>query len=413
LDELCVSIIISFLDPFEAVLVENVEKFLQEMVGRGWKEKKTFKSIQHLTMMCRYDLSDKEYSVTAWKTMHGGASSRGYLFCLGGEREVATSQNATYSFRDDPNAQLVDYETPVQNHGGFPRDWSAVAATTDAYGRIRTFGGFNGRNSVAQCYIFPTATERKNNQVSIKWKPSGQLPNPSCFTSACTTLDGHIVLTGGGSSLFQGAAVSGNVFLQRNIGADSTFNWQRVASMQSLRCGHSSAVLPSGKVVVTGGYAGGMDYLASTEYYDAAQDRWVALAPMHSARSGFGFGVSPNGAVYSFGGSSNGSDGHDTVEMFDERVGRWELLPQKMQSGRGYMGGCIGGGSGCLYAAGGVKEYATRCSVECMDPRTNTWHYLHDVGEGTDGFDDVNVEEDSYENFHFARSNFTMIYSMA
>lgn len=60
------------------------------------------------------------------------------------------------------------------------------------------------------------------------------------------------------------------------------------------------------------------------------------------------------------------------------------------------------------------REYETRCSIECMDPRTNTWQYLHEVQEGADGgADDVNVAEDSYENFHFARSNFTMLYTMA
>ena len=353
------SIVISFLDPFEALQVEGVEKFLQEMVRRGWKEKKTYKSIKHLTTVHRYDLSDKEYSVTAWKTVHGGPSCSGYLFCLGGERDTPSNQNATYSFLDNPSAQLIDNDDILGNDG-FPRDWSAVAATIDAHGRIRTVGGFNGRNSVAQCLVYPSESERRRDtQQKNQWKPSGQLPSPCCFASACTTSDGHVVVTGGGSSLFQGAAVSGHTFLQQNTGAESTraLTWQKVASMQHLRCGHSSAVLPSGKVVVTGGYAGGMDYLTSTEMYDSALDRWMVQprASMHCARSGFGFGLSSNGAVYAFGGSSNGSDGHDSVEMYDERVGRWELLPQKTRSGRGYLGGCVGGSSGCLYAAGGVR----------------------------------------------------------
>lgn len=394
-----------------------VERFLQEMARRCWKEKKNIQSISHLTKVCRKDLTDKDYCLAAWKTMHGGPSSCGYLFCLGGEREAALSQNATYSFRDDPNAQLINYDDDmVASSDGFPRNWSAVAATVDSYGRICTFGGFNGRNSVAQCLVYPAESQRRNKEQEFKWKPSGQLPSPCCFASACTTFDGHVVVTGGGSSLFQGATVSRDTFLQRNSGADSTLTWQRIASMQHLRCGHSSAVLPSGRVLVAGGYAGGLDYLSSTECYDVALDQWTTQtrAPMNFARSGFGFGSSPNGAVYAFGGSSNGSDGHDTVEMFDERVGRWELLPQKMRSGRGYLGGCVGGGSGCLYAAGGVKEYATRCSIECMDPRTNTWHYLHHVNEGPDGLgDDVHIDEDTYENFYFARSNFTMIYYMS
>lgn len=404
------SIIVSYLDPVEAMQVETVEKFVKEMVNRGWAEKKGYESIKHLTSTRRYDISDKEYSITAWNNVHGGSDCVGYMFCLGGEREISTPLNATFMFRDDPTSQLIDNNAPLRNDD-FLASLSAVAATVDSYGRLRTFGGFNGQNAVSQCYITPMARDRRKCNQKFNWTPSGRLLKASCFASACTTSDGHILLTGGGSSLFQGATVTANTCIQMNSGSsESTLKWKQVSPMQHLRCGHSSAVLPSGKVIVTGGYAGGMDYLTSAESYDVFLDRWVPVAPMNFPRSGFGFGVSANGALYSYGGSSNGSNGQDTVEMFDERVGKWVVLPQKMKSGRGYMGGCVGGGSGCLYAAGGVRDYDPQCSVECMDPRTNEWMYMHPDPEPVwiPG-----ASEDTYETYHFSRTNFTMIYSMS
>lgn len=419
LDELCVSIIVSFLNPMEANQVEYVDKFLKEMVGRGWTEKKYFSSVKHLTYWTRYDLSDKEYAITAWNAVSRrlcgtdtdssseGSGGIGHLICLGGERESSSPLNTTFTFRDSPNAELIDYNSPLFDNK-FPSEWSAVAATTDSYGRIRTFGGFNGRSSVSQCCVSPGAKDIRQADQKFKWKRKGRLPKACCFASACTTHDGHILVTGGGSTLFQGASVSSDVLLQVNSSYDLDVEFRKVASLHSLRCGHSSAALPSGKLIVTGGYAGGMDYMSSAECYDTVNDSWVPISPMNVARSGFGFGVSSNGAAYAFGGSSNGSNGHDTVEMYDERVGKWELLPQKMKSGRGYMGGCVGGGMGCLYAAGGVREYITQSSVECMDPRMNTWSYMHSIDELSQ-----DPTEDTYENFHFGRTNFTMIYSMS
>ena len=401
--------LVSYLDPLDAVKCELVEKFLREMVRRCWKEKKSFQDISHITRIPRLDISDKEYSILAWKTMHGDSSYKGCLVCLGGNRNTVSPLNATYVFRDDPNTQLIDFTSPFYDTN-FPETWSAVATTSDSFGAIRTFGGFDGSTSVSSCYRCIRVEKRRvENIQQMVWRPCGQLPRPCCFASASTTCNGDIVITGGGSSLFQGASVSASTLLQRHTNDDYSMDWEYMAPMQTVRCGHSTAILPSGKMIAAGGYAGGLNYLSSTECFDCVLGRWLPLSSMKYARSGFGFGISPYGAVYSFGGSSNGSNGHDSVEMFDERVGKWEILPQKMKSGRAYLGGCCGG-SGILYAAGGVRDYVACCSIEFMDPRTNKWEYLHDMEKP--GCNDTEMDSDSYESIHFGRSNFTMLYSM-
>jgi len=396
LDELCVSTILSFLDPLDALQVEQVDVFLRGMVGRGWPEKKIYAPILHLTMPRRFDITDKTYALSAWLTINEENKfdkRRGQLFCIGGEREDQDFENAIYLFGDNHSSQLgsLYYQEGDVRSSGFPRTVSAAAVTVDSFGRIRTFGGFNGEESTSDGYSFsPQERER------AKWRRSGCAPHESCFASVCTTLDGDIVHTGGGSSLFQGSEVTPKAYIQRPTAlSDDTTAWEEVASMQTVRCGHNSAVLRSGKVMVVGGYAGALDYLSSAEYYDAAVDKWIYLPPMHFPRSGFGFGLSPQGAVYAFGGSSDGSNGHDTVELFDERVGRWELLPQRMKANRGYMGGCFGG-SGALYACGGVAHYVKRSSMEFMDPRTQEWAFMQCVGRSN----------------YFSRYNFSMIYSM-
>lgn len=412
LDDLCLSVIVSFLNPMEAICTQTINKHFMEMVNRSWKDKRYIKPIQHLTKVKRRDLCDKDITVVAWKAVQQRGFLKSRIYCLGGTR-VGVHNDATISFCDDSTA-ISSISCPEEENG-FPTELSAPAATVDAFGRICSLGGFSGENSVSDCFVYSPCT---NNDTRIKdniescsesasasafrWSLCGSLPLPCCFASACTTINGTIFFTGGGSTLLQGATVSSETYLQTD---PNVIEWTKVSSMYHRRCGHSSALLPSGNIIVTGGYAGGMDYLTASETFDVSVNKWMPNKSMNFPRSGFGFGLSQHGAVYAFGGSPDGSNGHNSVEMFDERVGQWLLLESSMCAKRGYMGGCYGGGSGNFYAAGGVHNFDPSPTIEFMDPRTNRWQFL--------SFDNsIGASPDSHDDFYFYRCNFTMLHSI-
>ena len=97
---------------------------------------------------------------------------------------------------------------------------------------------------------------------------------------------------------------------------------------------------------------------------------------MRHRRTGLGVDVSPHGCIYAVAGSPDGISGLASVERFDEREGIWEVV-SNMTYPRGYMGACFGG-SGVLYAAGGLMANDCMPSIEWMDPRMHTWTLLHD-----------------------------------
>ena len=62
------------------------------------------------------------------------------------------------------------------------------------------------------------------------------------------------------------------------------------------RAGHTATLLPSGKVLVAGGYANG-GYLSSAELYDPATGSWSSTGSLGTARSDHTATLLPSGKV--------------------------------------------------------------------------------------------------------------------
>src|SRR5689334_10549865 len=75
--------------------------------------------------------------------------------------------------------------------------------------------------------------------------------------------------------------------------------WTAAGPMVIPRWVHRATLLPSGKVLVTGGTNGD----AAVELYDPATDTWSSLAPMSLARSSHTSTLLPSGKVLVTGGS--------------------------------------------------------------------------------------------------------------
>ena len=113
-------------------------------------------------------------------------------------------------------------------------------------------------------------------------------------------------LLNNGKVLFAGGYINGNGSTSTAVAEvyDPASNtWSATAPMASARGAHTATLLPSGKVLVTGGYQSG-NLLASAEVYDPASGTWSAAAPMAAVRSEHTATLLNNGQVLVLGGNN-------------------------------------------------------------------------------------------------------------
>src|SRR4030095_13503805 len=75
-----------------------------------------------------------------------------------------------------------------------------------------------------------------------------------------------------------------------------------IRSMSLTRAAHTATLLPDGKVLVAGGFAGDENSLASAEVFDPVQATFAATAKMNVSRAGHSATLLPNGKVLIAGG---------------------------------------------------------------------------------------------------------------
>ena len=86
---------------------------------------------------------------------------------------------------------------------------------------------------------------------------------------------------------------------------------------------HTPTLLPSGKVLVAGGYMSWVwQFLSSAELYDPAVGTWTATGSLGTGRDAHTATLLPYGKVLVAGGSGN-SGILNSAELYDPAVGTW------------------------------------------------------------------------------------------
>jgi N-acetylneuraminic acid mutarotase len=135
--------------------------------------------------------------------------------------------------------------------------------------------------------------------ASGTWSTAASMPSGRYNHTATLLNNGKVLFAGG---YINGGGSASTAVAEVYDPASNT--WSATAPMASARGGHTATLLPSGKVLVTGGYNGG-NYLASAEMYDPASDTWSAAAPMASVRGEHTATLLNNGQVLVLGGSNS------------------------------------------------------------------------------------------------------------
>ena len=114
--------------------------------------------------------------------------------------------------------------------------------------------------------------------ASGTWTTTGTLATARSSHTATLLPTGKVLVAGGFDS---------NPLSSAELYDPATGAWTATGSMDSARASHTATLLPSGQVLVAGGDAGVITYLSSAELYDPATGAWTATGSMGSARVQF------------------------------------------------------------------------------------------------------------------------------
>ena len=134
--------------------------------------------------------------------------------------------------------------------------------------------------------------------------------------------------------------------------------------MITARSDHTATSLPSGMVLIAGGYSGGA-YLVSAELYDPGAGMFTATGSMTVARRDHTATLLPNGIVLIAGGHS-GSGDLASAELYDPKAGTFTATGSMTAPRYNHTATLLP--NGMVLIAGGVSGSADLASAELYDP---------------------------------------------
>ena len=253
----------------------------------------------------------------------GGGYSPSY-----GAVDVPLAQAAIY----DPTLNIITTIGPMnvsrQNH--------TVIALTN--GNVLLVGGITGQGYgrvtsagiTAVCELFGDALTP---QQPGQFVSTGTLATALTGQQATTLSNGTVLLTGGGAGQDSATTATAQIYNP----ASASFRYTK-DNMTTPRIGHTSSLLPDGRVLIAGGSNGNPDpggCLSSTEIYDPVADTFTAAAPMNYCRHAHQAVILSDGRIMVISGYAETSSQivTNTVEIFDPNTAAWTVVAP-LPSGR-------------------------------------------------------------------------------
>ncbi len=150
-------------------------------------------------------------------------------------------------------------------------------------------------------------------------------------------------------------------------------SWTLTGSLGTARESHTATLLPSGKVLVVGGY-NTSGFVSSAELYDPAAGTWTATGSLHTARYFHSATLLPSGKVLvvgGFGGVGFTGTYLKSAELYDPALGSWTATGSLVFERAYHTATPLA--SGKVLVAGGQRGNSSLRSVELYDPETGTW----------------------------------------
>jgi hypothetical protein len=292
-------------------------------------------------------------SVTAPRAYAEGGSAVGARLVANGGRIELWVEASGEAVLVDPAWEVVKSMSAAR---------ASHTATLLPSGQVLSVGGYDlSGKSLASAELYDSTTDT--------WSPAGPMSTARCVHTATLLLDGMVLVVGGRKD----GHCQGPALASAELYDPAKDTWSSISAMNSARATHTATLLPSGQVLVAGGYGEADGVLASAELYDPATRTW---SPTHNAmkdaRSFHTATLLQNGRVLVAGGFNNNFLA--SAELYDPPTQTWlpacaMTTPRAAPSSTLLMSGRV------LVAGGNINSFdeGYLASAEVYDPPTNQW----------------------------------------
>ena len=204
------------------------------------------------------------------------------------------------------STEIYDPETDTWSQASDMREGhSGGLAVVLKDGRVLIAGGYNQDESLASSEVFDPSVDQ--------WMRTSSMARKTFANTATVLSDGSVLFTGGfGMSRAKGGITPGS-----EVFDPKTTEWRKAPETVHGRMGHTSTLLPDGRVVTIGGSTA-EGPVNTGEYMEPETWLWSEIAPMPVERSQHTATLLYDGRILVAGGATQ-----KTVEVYDPANDEW------------------------------------------------------------------------------------------
>ena len=255
------------------------------------------------------------------------------------------------------------------------KTWSATGNTLGAHRGHTATKLTDGRVLIAGGGACPitSATSELYVPAQGKWKPAGLLNTQRFNHTAVLLPNGKVLVAGGFSSEYYGAPLT-----SAELYDPATGSWTYTGNLAQARGFHTMTLLPSGKVLVTGGSnvseenAESPHLLTSAELYDPATGKWTSAGSLSTGRAWHSATLLPSGQVLVAGGAGIDVAKSQSAELYNPATGTWAATGAMKSPRRWHTATLLENGE-VLVAGGYHPLTGIQVASERYNPATGKW----------------------------------------
>jgi hypothetical protein len=226
-------------------------------------------------------------------------------------------------------------------------------------GRVLVAGGSFGGVQPRNAELFDPATGR--------WSGGGYMSKGRLFGAASVLESGKVLVSGGSEASLVGTA---------DLYDPATNSWSGGGTLpggvNGPRWHHTSTLLGSGRVLITGGSTAAANGIPNTALYNPATNTWAAGPALATGRYDHTATLLSDGRVLVVGGSDQANAPLKSAEVSNVGVSAWTSAGSMTTERTGHTATLLQNGK-VLVAAGVDSSGEETATAELYDPASNTW----------------------------------------
>jgi N-acetylneuraminic acid mutarotase len=222
-------------------------------------------------------------------------------------------------------------------------------------GNVLVTGGIdwltNDVHATAEIYDYKTG----------RWTNTGSMHTPRFNHHAVKLADGRVLVVGGNRA-YPGEET---VVASAEIYDPKQGTWQKTAPMKTPRRSLAAIRLQDGRVLVAGGASAnsGNRQVREAEVFDPKTEQWKSVGPLREARWGPTIDLLPSGKVLVTGGSFAPIGARRSAELFDPETQTWSDAGNLRQARNGHRSIALQDGRILIVGGHYIGRYLADCEL--------------------------------------------------